>query len=246
MKRSATLIAVLTLGTMFLTMCGEEAEGPGRALIKWEIKGKTCELAGVVKVQVTLEQGGEPLLTEDATCADAQLLLSNVPAGEYEVRVIGFDEDGLAIYEGLGEGLEVKEGSEPSTLPTILELEKRRGIVRIIWAFPEHPGIVSCSAIGVDHIDITVSQTDNDYVIFAGDFPCNLDADAVDLEALPAPVENGFVVISDIPEGMIDLIVYGRDEAGDKVYSGIQSMEVRIGQDLQVPVDLTKCEGNCN
>ena len=245
MKRSATLIAVLTFGTMFLTMCGEEAEGPGRALIKWEIKGKTCELAGVTKVQVTLEQGGEPMFTEDASCADAQLLLSNVPAGDYDVRVIGFDEDGLAIYEGFGEGLDVKEGADPSSLP-ILELEKKRGIVRIIWAFPEHPGIVSCSAIGVDHIDITVSQTDNDYVIFSGDFPCNLDADAVDLEELPAPVENGYVVISDIPEGMIDLIVYGRNEDGDKAYAGIESMEIRIGQDLQVPVELNKCDGNCN
>ena len=245
MKRSATLIAVLTFGTLFLTMCGEEAAGPGRALIKWEIKGKTCDLAGVVKVQVTLEQGGEPTFTEDALCSDAQLVLSNVPAGDYDVRVIGFDEDGMAIYEAFGEGLEVKEGAEPSSLP-ILELEKRRGTIRIIWTFPEHPGIVSCSAIGVDHIDITVSQTDNDYVIFAGDFPCNLDADAVDLEELPAPVENGYVVIADVPEGQIDLIVYGRNEAGDKVYAGITPMEMRIGESIDEVVELNKCNGNCN
>jgi len=245
MKRSATLIAVLTFGALFLTMCGEEAEGPGRALVKWEIKGKTCDLAGVAKVQVTLEQGGEPMITADATCTDAQLTIGNVPAGDYDVRVIGFDEDGMAIYEAFSEGLEVKEGAEPSSLP-ILELEKRRGIIRIMWTFPEHPGIVSCSAIGVDHIDITVSQTDNDLVIFTGDFPCNLDADAVDLEALPAPVVDGYVVISDVPEGPIDLIVYGRNEAGDKEYAGIKSLEMRIGQDLQELVDLLKCNGNCN
>ena len=172
------------------------------------------------------------------------LRLPALRAGEC-MRVLGLDEDGIATYEAFAEGLVVKEGLEPSTLP-ILELEKRSNIIRIAWAFPEHRGMVSCSTIGVDYIDVTVSLAENDYKIFSGDFPCNLDADAVDLEALPAPVENGAVVISEIPEGQIDVIVYGRSEAGSKVYAGIKSLEMRIGEDLPVSVALTKCNGNCN
>jgi hypothetical protein len=237
-------MASLFIAALLLPSCGDESPGPGRVLVKWEIMGLTCGAVGVTQVKVTLEQEGQAILTDGATCADGELVISDVPADTYDVRVLGYNEDDHATHEGFYSGLVVEPGDTPSQPEVIIKLKQRPGRILLGWSFPEQPG-TPCTFIGVSKIEVFVFRADNPASPeFAGDFPC--DPGYEDPANLPAPIENGFVAIGGLPNGEMMVNLFGRNELDDRTYKGSETLMVPMGGDVQVMVDLTKCNKECD
>ena len=237
----------LMLGTLMsfagLHGCFGDSQGPGRVQVSWQVEGSTCKNAGLTDVRVDLRQDGETVLSEATRCTDGSVLFEDVPVAVYDVVVKGFDQDEVPIYEGYAEGMAVKEGETPSTPDGPVKLKAKKGTVLLQWSFPKDKSNL-CSFNNVDTIEVNLSQSGSVVDIFAGAFPC--EPGYADPEELPAPFESGWIVISDVPPGEVDLFLFGLSPEGERVYFGTEEA-VLVGNTgyVQVLVELVSCDGNC-
>ncbi len=243
MKRYYLISLAALLVMSGLTACGEGTTGPGRAQVSWQLEGTTCKNAGITDIRVDLLQEGETIFSGSAACSAGSVLFDDVPVGVYDVRIKGFDGDSNPIYEGSYEGLAVKEGETPSTPDGTIKLKAKKGTVLLAWSFPADKSNL-CSFNNVETIEVNVSQSGTVVEHFAGVFPC--DPAYADPEDLPAPLENGWIVLSDIPPGEVDILLFGLSPEGDRVYFGEEEAD-QVGNTgyVQVMVQLLPCNGNC-
>jgi len=232
------LLALLTLPVG----CAEEEPGPGSALIKWMVKGSTCDKAGIADVRVDLLQQGAQFRSESGKCSAGQVKFNDLPTGVYDVRVLGFDPLSNPTYEGTYSGLSVKEGASPSSPPSAISLTPRQGSILLAWRFPKDKSNL-CSFNNVDEIEVNVAQSGTVVQHFSGIFPC--EPAYADPEDLPAPLENGWIVLSDIPPGEADVILFGLSPDGERIFEGTESVTVANIGYVQVIVTLDPCSGGC-
>jgi len=240
MKRfleSWLLPALLASG---LTSCGDDGPGSGSVIVKWEVQGQVCADVDLVQVKVSLEQEGQVIVSDSTDCSEGEILLTNVPAETYDVRISGLDPTGHATYEGFYEGLVVDSGNDPSSPDAIVKLTQRPSRILLGWRFPDEAG-TPCSFIGVSTVEVNVFRTDDPGDIdFSGEFPC--DPVYADPETLPAPIENGAVVVGSLKNGETKVNLFGRDELGERIFKGTETLQLPVGGDVNVMVDLHKCE----
>ncbi len=240
MTRTAALVSFVFLGVAI--GCAEEEAGSGSALVKWIVKGSTCDKAGIADVRVDLLQEGAQLYSEGGKCAAGQVTFDGIPTGVYDVRVLGFDELNNPTYEGMYAGLSVKEGTVPSTPPSAISLNPRKGSLLLSWKFPNDKSNL-CSFNNVSEVEVNVAQTGTVVQHFSGIFPC--EPAYADPEELPAPLENGWIVLSDIPPGEADVVLFGLSPEGERIFSGTESVMVANVGYVQVTVELEPCSGGC-
>jgi hypothetical protein len=243
MVRNSHLLMAAMLILAGPLACMGDSQGPGRVKVTWQVDGSTCKNAGLVDVRVDLRQQGETIFSELTKCSDGSVLFEDVPVGVYDVVAKGFDADANPIYEGAFADMAVKEGETPSQPDGPIKLRAKKGTVLLAWSFPKDKSNL-CSFNNVDSIEVNLSQTGSVVDIFAGTFPC--DPAYGDPNDLPAPLENGWVVISDVPPGEVDLLLFGLSPEGERVYFG-QEEAVQVGNTgyVQVLVELLSCDGNC-
>lgn len=237
---------VLILGTMMvltgLQACFGDSQGPGRVQVSWQVEGSTCKTAGLTDVRVDLLQAGETVFSESARCTDGSVLFEDVPVAVYDVVVRAFNEMDVPIYEGSAEGMAVKEGETPSTPDGPIKLKPKKATVMLKWSFPKDNSM--CSFNNVETIEVNLSQSGTTVDIFAGAFPC--DPGYAEPDELPAPFEGGWIVISDVPSGEVDLFLFGLSPEGERVYFGVEeAWQVGNSSPNQVTVEMFSCDGNC-
>ncbi len=238
---------VWMLGTVImfagLQGCFSDSQGPGRVQVSWQVEGSTCKAAGLTDVRVDLLQDGTTVFSEATRCTDGSVLFEDVPVAVYDVVVKGFNQDDVPIYEGSAEKMAVKEGETPSTPDGPVKLKAKKGTLLLQWSFPKDKSNL-CSFNNVQTIEVNLSQSGTVVEIFAGVFPC--EPGYADPEDLPAPFESGWIVISDVPPGEVDLFLFGLSPEGERVYVGTQEA-VLVGNTgyVQVLVELFSCDGNC-
>jgi len=240
MTRTTAIAMFALLGLS--TGCSEDEVSPGSALVKWIVKGSTCDKADIADVRVDLLQEGAQLFSEGGKCSAGQVTFDVVPPGVYDVRVLGFDALNNPTYEGLYSGLSVKEGAAPSSPPSAITLNPRKGSILLAWKFPNDKSNL-CSFNNVSEIEVNVAQTGTVVQHFSGIFPC--EPAYADPEELPAPLENGWIVLSDIPPGEADVVLFGLSPEGDRIFSGTESVNVHNIGYVQVTVELEPCTGGC-
>ena len=238
MKRLWTIPA-LTLLMTFATACGP-AEDPGEGLVEvsWKVANTKCSNAGLAEVELQLYQEDERILVRTAACSDGIVTIPAVPAGTYNVRLIGISEDGQALYKAEYEGLKVKKGDEPSSPPSTLVLEQIKGTLELRWSFPEEKS--NCAFALTDEIEVNINREATGDSEFNATYPCNLTPDHPDMN------ENGYIEIPYLPTDIeLEVILFGLDSDGVRVMFGDTVTEVpKIGS-KQVIVPLESCNGGC-
>jgi len=243
MKYSTTIwLLGFWLAGIGLMACSDDSSGFGIVQVEWMIKGTTCDKAGIIDVEVQLRQEGTTMLSDDLRCSDGEAYFNEVPAGVYDIRLIGKDGDSNPFFEGKYEGLVVKAGNTVSSPPDVLEMEAKKGTILLAWSFPADQSNL-CGFNNVETVEVNVSQAGTAVSLFSGTFPC--DPMYADNKDLAAPFEEGRVVISDIPPGEADIVLFGLSPEGVRAYSGEEVVTVPKTGSISVTVGLEPCEDNC-
>ena len=235
--RKATIFLVTFLAAGWLVSgCGDDdgGDGFGSAKISWQVLGSSCTVAGIIDVKVALKQDGATMLSsEPVRCGDGSMVFPEVPVGTYEVRVLGFNEDNQVTHEGLSEGLDVGDSDIPAELDQPVSLDIRAGIVKLRWTFPA-AGSGLCAFNNVAEVEVNVSQTSTKKLLFQEILPCDPD---------PEDLDDGWFVISDVPPGEVDLVLFGLSPDGDRVSTGNEQLTVGDGENNEVLITLEPCAG---
>ncbi len=241
MRHFGWFIAIFTvLGTAF-SGCGSTSEGPGIVQVEWRVEGTTCQKAGIEAVRLDLFQDSELMFSQDGICSAGSLTMPEIDPGRYDVVLSGLSADDLAIYEATYEGLRVKEGTTPSTPDEDLVLRLKLGTVQLRWTLPSDNPL--CGFNDVSQVEVNIAQASSMLNLFSGTFPC--DPGSTSSDALPAPLIDGWIVVSDILPGDVEILLYGLDSDGDRNFKGEESATVSVGGSLQLKVALEPCSGNC-
>ena len=234
------IFTILATATSF-SGCGSTSEDPGVVQVEWRVEGTTCQKAGIETVRLNLFQDSELMVSQDGICSAGSLTMPEVETGRYDLVLSGLDSDELAIYEATHPGLKVKEGTTPSTPGEDLVLRLKLGTVQMRWTLPSDNPL--CGFNDVSQVEVNIAQASSMLNLFSGIFPC--DPGSTSNDALPAPLIDGWIVISDILPADVEILLYGLDSDGERNFKGEESASISIGGSLQLKVALEPCSGNC-
>lgn len=158
--------------------------GPGSVVIDYKLgNNKTCEEVGVQEIRGAVFKGtwGEPsvLFSDTVPCTDGEVVLEGVEPNIYEVRVIGYDQDGVATFDNLGQiaadrRVEVFEAAESSIS---VETTARPAELLVRWRLGQG-GFANCTGVGIDSFEITAYQVGGGTLLHRVTLPCELPGDS--------------------------------------------------------------------
>ncbi|MFO7565466.1 MAG: hypothetical protein R6X02_22685 [Enhygromyxa sp.] len=160
MLGSAALVTAATLAG-----CRSDP-GPGSVVISYVLGNfKTCEEVGVTEVEAILFRGSfeQPTAeySEQISCsATGEVEVDGVPPDTYEVRVIGYDQNGVATFDNLGQSasarsVEVFDDAESSF---DADLTARPAELLVRWRLGDQ-GFGNCVGVGIARFEIAAYQT---------------------------------------------------------------------------------------
>ncbi len=203
-RRSRTLTfaagALITAAT--LAGCSPD-KGPGSVVVTYVLgNNKSCAEIGVSDVRATAFKGSidEPsvLYTDSVPCDDGELTLNSIEPNTYEVRVTGYDENGVAIFDNLGQisserVVEVFEAAESSF---DAELTARPAELGIRWRLGDG-GFDNCAGVGIDRFQVTAYQSGGGTVLLETQLDCEVVGDA-----------QGYRIVDD-PDRALNGVLFG-------------------------------------
>jgi hypothetical protein len=182
----------------------------GTVEISWRVGPSTCEVAGVSEVEVDIGGVGGTF-----ACADEAATLT-VPAGTYDLTLVGLDGAGDARFGGEATGVSVSGGST-TTVPTVT-LGALPATVVVYWSFVNGQ---LCAANGVEEIEALL-----------------FDEDLVIQGELTAACNDATLTLEDIDAGTYTVDLSGRDTSGTEQFAGSATIEVDRGDTVEITVQL--------
>lgn len=176
-----------------LVACSPD-KGPGSLAVEYVLgNNKTCEEVGIERLEVTVFQDtleeptveySDSLLCDD----DGEAFISGIEPGVYSVSAVGFDADGVAIFDNLGQTtnerrVEIFEAAE-ATFEA--ELTARPAQLYIGWRLGEG-GFANCTSVGIDRFEITTYEEGGGTVLLEAELDCDLAGDANGFRLVPDP-----------------------------------------------------------
>ena len=244
--KKALFIVVMALFSILAQACAEEAAGFGSVQVSWTITGSQCGTAGIVLVRVDLVQEGTPIVSESAPCSGgSKILLEDVPEGVYDVIVTGLDKDSRKIYQGSMEGLRVRAGAEPvqtGSIPVVVI----KGELKLMWILPTAK---PCSGNDISKVEATLWRGVD--VVRTVEFYCDPGAVALSkpeqaiLDQANVAFEDGWMVFRELVPGELRVNLFGLSDDGLRTAFGEDTVEVPIGNDVELEVLLSKCQDPC-
>lgn len=187
---SLGLGALVTVAT--LAGCQPDT-GPGSLVVTYQLgNDKTCAEVKVEEIRAAAFQGPyeQPtmLFTDSVACTDDEVVLPAVEPDTYEIRVIGYDANGVATFDNLGQiaaerRVEVFEAAE-SVIEA--ELTARPAELFIRWRLGDG-GFGNCSGAGIDRFEITTYQVGGATPLLETTLDCELPGDSTGYRAVPDP-----------------------------------------------------------
>lgn len=182
--------ALVTLTT--LTACQPD-KGPGSVVVSYRLgNSKTCAEVMVTDVRATVFKGevDDPsvLYTDSVDCEAGELILDTITPDNYHVLVVGYDQDGVATFDNMGQidserVVEVFESAE-STID--VDLTARPAQLAVRWRLGDG-GFDNCVGVGIDRFEITAYQTGGGSVLLDTDLDCDLGGDSQGYRAVDDP-----------------------------------------------------------
>jgi len=165
--------------------------GPGAVVVAYQLgNNKTCDEVGVREIRAAIFKGtwDEPtvLFSETVPCTNGEVILDPVEPNIYEVRVIGYDQNGVATFDNLGQiaaqrRVEVFDAAESMF---DAELTARPAELRVRWRLSG--GFASCSNVGIDRFEISAYTTDQT-LLHRSTLRCDLAGDSQGYRMVPDP-----------------------------------------------------------
>ena len=186
-----------------------EAE-TGTVEISWRMGPSTCEVAGIVDVEVDIGGVGGTF-----ACDDESATLS-VPGGTYDLTLTGLDGGGSPRFGGESLGVVVHSGST-TTVPTVV-LGALPASVVVGWKFDNGE---FCATNGVEEVEAFLF--DDDLGIQA---------------QLAAPCDDATLTLEDIDAGAYTLSLSGKDSSGTEIYAGTADLVLERGDTTDVKITL--------
>jgi hypothetical protein len=183
---------------------------PGRVSIHWQVGPSGCEAAGVADIQVDIGGVGGTFACDDG---GAEV---SVPAGSYELELLGLDAGGFARYEGNAHNI-VVNANQTVDVPTVV-LSALPADVAVTWFFDNGK---LCASNGVFEVEAILYDSDD----FA-------------TEPVIANCDDGQLLISEVQPGPYVLSLLGRDDGGIVIYRGESQITLEKGDLATVDVEL--------
>ena len=156
-------------------------KGPGSLTVDYIIgNNKSCSDVGIENLRATVYQGSidEPTaeFTEDVDCiTNGQIEFAELEPGVYNLQVVAFDNDGVAIYDNLGstdaerrfEVFEAALAEEESSLT------ERPAELEVAWRLGEG-GFANCGGVGIGSFAITAFQVGGGTILLEAELDCEL------------------------------------------------------------------------
>ena len=200
--RSLSLGAAALVCVASLAGCQPDT-GPGEVVVTYVLgNSKTCEEVNVTDVRAAVFKGNydEPtvLYTDAVSCEVGEVVLEGVAPNTYEVRVIGYDDNGVATFDNLGQNatervVEVFEAAESSVS---IDLTARPAELGVRWRLGDG-GFDNCAGVGIDRFEITAYQTGGGTVLLDTMLDCELGGDA-----------QGYRIVDD-PNRVLNGVLFG-------------------------------------
>jgi hypothetical protein len=150
-QRSSTrglLLSILLLALAFLGGCFGSADPPGSLKVSWQI-GLSGGCGTIEKIDVEL--AGTTIKRTDLPCTPSSLIITDVIAGAYTVKVTGLVK-GTPTFEG-----SAAADVRPSTQTEVnVELRIRPASMQLEWRFEDGR---MCRALGVEQVRLVGSSS---------------------------------------------------------------------------------------
>lgn len=236
--------ALVTIST--LAGCKPDT-GPGSVVVTYMLgNSKTCEEVGVTEVRAAVFKGdyGEPtvLYTDSIPCEDdGEIVLEGVEPNTYELRVIGYDDNGVATFDNLGQDdpLRVVEVFEAAESPIEADLTARPAELGVRWRLGDG-GFDNCAGVGIDRFEIRAYQTGGGTVLLDTSVDCEMGGDA-----------QGYRIVDD-PDRLLNGVNFGevgiQAVAADGSDVGTPAVFVfePVGPGYSVQLTIECTEAGCN
>lgn len=167
--------------------------GPGSVVVSYVLgNSKPCDEVGVTDVQATLFRGDyenpDVLYSEMVSCDVGEVVVENVPPSTYEVRVIGYDETGVATFDNLGQAPDkrVVEVFEAAQSDIDQDLTARPADLLIRWRLGDD-GFGNCSGVGIDRFEIAAYETGGGTLLLEAELDCDAAGDSQGFRLVPDP-----------------------------------------------------------
>ncbi|KIG12387.1 hypothetical protein DB30_01509 [Enhygromyxa salina] len=179
------LAAVLGVGLAASSLLGcAPDKGPGSLVVSYVLgNSKTCAELGIEDMRAELVQGPADNTTvvysEDLPCAaDSDIIFEGLEPGIYSLVVEGYDSNGVATLDNLGEpasarAVEIFEAAETST---DVSLTARPAKLEIAWRLGVG-GFGNCGSEGIDRLRITAYQVGGSTELLQTELDCELTSD---------------------------------------------------------------------
>lgn len=187
---------------------GEGREGDLE--VSWQLGAGGCEAGGVELIEIDL--GG---FSNEFTCAEGSALIT-APAGDYALSLRGLDADGIARYEGDGGRVTVR-GGRTVAAPTVL-LSALPVRIDASWYFDNGR---LCSQNNVEQIELSLFD-DQDSLQLSDTKRC----------------DSGAYEIEEVEAGAYTLLLLGRAESGEVIYSGSSQFDGLRGDQITLDIPL--------
>ena len=229
----------MALAALLVASCGPAADaGSGTVEVSWIVANTTCSNAGIAEVELQLYQEEQRILVRKTACGDGAVEIPSVPAGTYNLRLIGISADGVVLYKVEYEKLKVKKGDEPSSPASALVLEQIKGTLELRWAFPTE--MANCAFAGTDAMEVNINRESTGDSEFSATYPCALELDHPDVN------ENGYIEIAGLATDLdLEVIIFGLAPDDTRVLFGETVTQVPKVGSKQVIIALEECNGGC-
>jgi hypothetical protein len=182
--------ALVTAAT--LAACQPDT-GPGSVVVSYVLgNSKMCDEVGVTDVQASLFKGDydnpSVLYSEMVSCAEGEVVLESIPPNTYEVRVIGYDDAGVATFDNLGQDStnRVVEVFEAAQSDIEQDLSARPADLRIRWRLGAD-GFGNCTGVGIARFEISAYETGGGTLMLQTEIDCEAGGDSQGYRLVPDP-----------------------------------------------------------
>lgn len=195
-RRASARPLVLGVGALLsvasLAACQPDT-GPGSVAVSYVLgNSKPCDEVGVADVQASLFKGDyeDPtvLYSEMVSCDAGEVVIESVPPDRYEVRVVGYDEMGVATFDNLGldASKRVVEVFEAAQSEVDQDLTARPADLRIRWRLGAD-GFGNCSGVGIARFAIAAYETGGGTLLLETEISCDAAGDTEGYRLVPDP-----------------------------------------------------------
>jgi len=239
--RSALLLllapALLALG------CGDDAVSPGNLVVRWTHgPTPTCDSRHVVQVEARayLRDKLEGSATASCPVADGsgQLLIADLPPGNYTVEVEAYDGAGKGLYLGTATKQAVREGADATT--DLIRLDQKPVRLNVTWNTPTG----RCAGSPIRRVRVEVWYSAGTAAEIAGDSEGVCEAEVKDPEDSTKMIA-GALFTGLAPNDDVQVFAYGLDDQGDEIAKGeVGPFILSPGDDLEKNIVLALCGGD--